>query len=63
MKYLVLNKDVGNTELCYDELNYHNAIKNMFEYVYDENEGRRVRTSYDMQVETGINISTFYEHY
>ena len=54
VKYLVLNKDIGSTELCYKELNLR------WEYVYDENEGRRVRMSaYDMQVEIGINFNDY----
>ena len=36
--YIVLDKDIGSTELCF-------VIKEQeFEYVYDENENRRVRT-------------------
>tara|TARA_R100001530_G_scaffold3820_1_gene5463 strand:+ start:4210 stop:4377 length:168 start_codon:yes stop_codon:yes gene_type:complete len=45
VKYLVLNKDIGSTELCYQELNYYKEVEKMkWDYVYDENEGRRVRT-------------------
>jgi hypothetical protein len=62
VKYLVLNKDIGSNELCYQELNYYKEVEKMkWDYVYDENEGRRVRTmsAYDMQVEIGINFNDY----
>ena len=37
-KYIVLDQDVGKDELCYQ------VKEQEFDYVYDENENRRVRT-------------------